>query len=163
MTLDRNSVPTGDERGLVAELAQAVLERTAPEELIVFSETADEYFRDPEAVLDPKRRDEAVGFGLDLALLTPFVLAVATPVVRFLLDAAAEAVHEEAKASIAGVVRRLLRRDATAATAVPGLALSGTQLRSLRELAYARAVAVGVADPQAALIADAVVGGVATA
>ena len=159
------AVPSADERELVSELAQAVLERTAPEELLVFPETADEYFRDPQAVLDPKRRDEAVGFGLDLALVTPFVLAVATPVVRFLLDSTAEAVQAEAKTSIAAVVRRLVRRgdDAEAPASDPVPALSTAQLQSVRELAYTRAKAVGVDEAQAALMADAVVGGLVTA
>jgi hypothetical protein len=166
MTDDRRhaSVAAADERDLVAQLAEAVLERTAPEELVLFSETAEEYFDDPEAVLDPKHRDEAVGFGLDLALLTPFVLAVATPVVRFLLDAAADALQDEAKASIITAVRRLVRRDSDAEPPAAGqaLSLSTTQLSSLRDLAYSRARAVGVAEAQAALIADAVVGGVVT-
>jgi hypothetical protein len=153
------SVSAEDERDLVSELAEAALERAAPEELVIFTDTADEFFRDPEAVLDPKRRDEAVGFGLDLALVTPYVLAVAVPVVRFLLDAAGEVVQEEAKSSIAGVVRRLIRRDkgspAAAGAAPP---LSGAQLATVRELAYSRARAAGVAEGQAALIADSVVG-----
>lgn len=151
------AVPAAEERDLVSELAQAVLEETAPEELVVFPETAEEYFRDPDAVLDPKRRDEAVGFGLDVALLTPYVLAVVTPVVRFLADAVVETVQEEAKGSIATAIRRLLRR-----TDEPGTpALSREQLRSVRELAYSRARAVGVDDAQATLIADSVVGGLA--
>jgi glycosyltransferase involved in cell wall biosynthesis len=153
------SVTDADERELIAELGKLVVDQAAPEELLVFDETADEYFRDPDAVLDPKRRDEAVGFGLDLALVTPFVLAVATPVVQFLLEAASEAVRNEAKGAIATAVRRLLRRgDAPAGTPA---ALSRDQLRSVRDLAYAKARAVGVEEPQAAVIADAVVGSLA--
>ena len=58
------------ERDLVGELARAVVERVAPEELGLFEETEADYFRDPGLVLRAGRRDEAVGFGLDLALLT---------------------------------------------------------------------------------------------
>jgi hypothetical protein len=125
------------------------------EELVVFDETAEEYFRDPQAVLDPKRRDEAVGFGLELALLTPYVLAVVTPVMKFLLESASEAVQSEAKGAITSAVRRLLRRDAPADTPA---ALSDEQLKSVRELAYTKARAVGVEEPKAAVIADAVIG-----
>lgn len=155
------SLSPAEEQDLISELGRLVLDRAAPEELLVFDETADEYFRDPQAVLDPKRRDEAVGFGLDIALLTPYVLAVVTPVVHFLLDAASQAVQDEAKSSIAGVVRRLLRRGGEPAAAPA--ALSTEQLRSVRELAYTRARAVGVEDPQATVIADAVVGGLVAA
>jgi hypothetical protein len=49
------------ERDLVDELAQAVLQRVAPEELVVFEETEADYFREPEPVLSGRRRDEAVG------------------------------------------------------------------------------------------------------
>ena len=34
-------------------------------------------------MLSAKGKDEAVGFGLDVALLTPYVLAVAAPVLSY--------------------------------------------------------------------------------
>ena len=147
------SLSRAEERELISELGKLVLDQAAPEELLVFDDTAEEYFRDPEAVLDPKRRDEAVGFGLELALLTPYVLAAVTPVVQFLLEAASDAVQSEAKGAVATALRRLLRRDGAPA------ALSQEQLRSVRELAYTRACAVGVEEAKAAVIADAVIGG----
>jgi hypothetical protein len=91
------------EQELVAELAQLVLEQVAPEELVIFPQSAEEYFDDPQATLDPRRRDEAVGFGLDLALRTPYVLAVVTPVIHYLAAAVADAAREE----VAPVVARL--------------------------------------------------------
>lgn len=61
-----------------------MLEQAAPEELVILDDTAREYFADPLASLDPKRRDEPLGFGVDVALLGPYVLAVAGPVVTHL-------------------------------------------------------------------------------
>jgi hypothetical protein len=149
------SLTGAEERELIAKLGKLVVDQAAPEELLVFDETAEEYFRDPEAVLDPKGRDEAVRFRLDLALLTPYVLAVVAPVVHVLLDAASEAVQNEAKEAIATAVRRLLRRgDAPADTPA---ALSQEQLKSVRERVYTKARAVGVEEPQAAVIDDAVI------
>ena len=63
------------EQALVTELARATAEDTAPEELLLFDTTAEDYWADPQAVLSPTRRGEAVGFGIDAALLTPLLLA----------------------------------------------------------------------------------------
>jgi hypothetical protein len=154
-------LPPEAENELVAELAQLALERAAPEEMVLFSETAEEYFRDPQAVLDPKRRDEALGFGLDVAMLTPYVLAVAAPVIRFLASTVAEAVSQEAKPIVAGLVRRLLRQPDPApdvAGQVPP-PLTTEQARQVRELAYQRAKSLGLDEDRAVLLADSVVGG----
>ena len=74
-----------DQRDLVVALAALTLERSAPEELAVLEDTASEYFEDPAAVLSP---DQPLGFGLDVALLAPYALAVAAAVVQMVLGAA---------------------------------------------------------------------------
>jgi hypothetical protein len=162
MTTDSvERLPPEAETELVAELARLALERAAPEELVLFPETAEEYFKDPQAVLDPKRRDEALGFGLDLAMLTPFVLAVATPVIRFLASTVAEAAGQEAKPLVTRLVRRLLRRPdpAPEATEPAPPPLSTDQVRQVRDIAYQRAKNLGLDEDQAVLLADSVVGG----
>jgi len=154
-------LPPEAENKLVAELARLVLEQAAPEELVLFPETAEEYFKDPQAVLDPKRRDEALGFGLDVAMLTPYVLAVATPVIRFLASTVAEAAGQEAKPLVTRIVRRLLRRPdpvSEAAGEAPA-PVSTDQARRVREIAYQRAKGLGLNEDQAVLLADSVVGG----
>src|SRR6185312_5314012 len=126
------ALSSAEEHELVAALAEAALEQAAPEELAIFEETADEYFRDPDAALNARGRDEAVGFGLDLALLTPYLLAVATPVVKKLAALVEEAVGEELKPSIAQMVRRVLRRPAQPAPAANSFALTAEQASRLR-------------------------------
>jgi hypothetical protein len=158
---DVERLPPEAENELVEGLARLVLEQTAPEELVLFQETAQEYFQDPQAVLDPKRRDEELGFGLDLAMLTPCVLAVATAVIQFLASTVAETVGHASRPLVAGVVRRLLRRPEPA-SAVAGEApapLSVDQARQVRDIAYQRARGVGLDEHQAMVLADAVVGG----
>src|SRR5512144_1176196 len=86
-----------EERALVKQLAQTVVGRAAPEELVVFDETVEEYFQDPYQVLRARGRDEAVGFGLELGLLTPYVLAIASAVVNFLVSTIADSAREETK------------------------------------------------------------------
>jgi hypothetical protein len=98
-----------EEHELVTALAELALEQAAPEELALFPETADEYFRDPEATLRADRRDEAVGFGLELAMLTPYILAVGTAVVKMLASLVQRSVEDELQPSVAHLVRRLLR------------------------------------------------------
>jgi hypothetical protein len=153
-------LPPEAENELVTDLARLALEEAAPEELVLFPEAAEEYFKDPQAVLNPKRRDEPVGFGLDLAMLTPYVLAVATAVIRFLASTVADAVREESKPLVARLVRSVLRQPDSA----PGLAgeaspLSADQARQVREIAYRRARDLGLDEDKAVLLADSVVGG----
>jgi hypothetical protein len=89
------------EISLVAdELARLIVTNVAPEELDVFTETASEYHANPGAVRD-RERDEELGFGVDLAMVTPVALAVATAVVKYLLSAFAEAtVAESSRAAV---------------------------------------------------------------
>jgi hypothetical protein len=162
MTVDSSGVPLPPEaeNELVTELARLALEQAAPDELVLFSETAEEYFNDPQAVLDPKRRDEALGFGLDIAMLTPYVLAVAAPVIRDLASTVAEAVKHEAPPLVASLVRRLLRQPGpareSASEAPPPLTTE--QARQVRELAYQHAKRLGLNEDQAMLLADSMVG-----
>ena len=155
------------ERDLVDELARSVVRQVAPEELVLFDETAVDYFRDPGRQLSASGRDEAVGFGLDLALLTPYVLAAGTVVVRFLAaaisDAVRDEVRDELKPVVAGPVRRLFRRDdlaghRTAAEHDPALTVTAGQAREVRRIALQQARKSGLDDEKASLLADAFVG-----
>ena len=154
-------LPPEAENELVAQLARMALEQAAPEELVLFQDNAREYFKDPQAALSPERRDEALGFGLDLAILTPYALAVATSVIRFLASTVGEAVGEESKPLVTRIVRRLLRRpdpasETAEATPPP---LTAEQTRQIHEVAYQRAKRLGLDEDQATLLADSVVGG----
>jgi hypothetical protein len=157
------------DRDLVDAFAREVLASAAPEELAVFDETAEEFHRDPEKVLSTQGRDEAVGFGLDLALITPYVLAVAAPVLTYLLNAVTEAAKAEAKPVIKDLVHRLFHRrkqsdgtpgaDAYDDDADEPISLSPAELAEVREVALARATDLGLPAERARLLADAVVGG----
>lgn len=162
------------ERALITALAERVLEQTAPEELVLFEDTTEQYFEDPQRALVPSRREEDVGFGLDLTLLTPYVLAVATAVVRFLATTIADTAREDAESAIASFVRRLYRRppardsDAgdgrdshdTAATQGPG-PLDPDRSRRVYAVALEKAQALGLAPERADLLATSVVGALA--
>ena len=150
-----------EHRDLVRGLAESLVEQLEPDELAVFDETAEEYFADPQAVLDPRRRDEAVGFGIDAELLTPIVLAVAGPVVEYLTAVVVEATGEGIKPTLVRMVRRLLRlEDAGGAPTPEPPELTREQIAHVRSIAYARACDVGLTEGRARLLADAVAGGV---
>ncbi|WP_214402735.1 hypothetical protein [Pseudonocardia lacus] len=147
------------EQALSGELARHVVDRLAPDEMAVFDPVAQEYFADPQAVLSPARRAEAVGFGLDLALLTPYALAVAGSVVTWLVTTVSTAAREESEALVTSWVRGLFRRTrAPEPAAVPPL--TGEQAETVRRIAVRQARAVGLPDQQAALVADAIVGAI---
>jgi hypothetical protein len=159
--MSASSGPAVPDRDLVEELAKQVLADVAPEELAVFDETAEEYHQDPQGVLSAEGRDEAVGFGLDLALLTPYVLAVAGAVVTFLVNTIGDAAKKESKPVIADWVHRLFRRgqDDVEAQSEPQANLSLEQAARVREVALARAHDLKLSDEKARLLADAIVGG----
>ena len=152
------------ERDLVGKLARDVVLRIAPEELGLFEETAADYFRDPGRVLRAGRRDEAVGFGLDMALLTPYVLVAGTAVVHFLASVGSDAARDELKPVVAEGVRRLLRRDDPdeadrSETGRPErVVVTVEQAREVRRVALRQAKQSGLDDGKAALLADAFVG-----
>jgi len=158
-----NDAMSGDEaRALASELAALSLEDAAPEELVLFPEVAEEYFRDPDGVLNAQGRDEAVGFGLDVAMLTPYALAVVVPVIKFLASVVEETAKEEVRTSLSERIRKLFRRDADeepgAEAATPALALSRDQARTVRQTAFDQARGLGVDDARAGLLADSLVG-----
>jgi hypothetical protein len=156
-------LPPEVENELVAELAQLALEQAAPEELVLFSETAAEYFSDRQALLNPRHHDEPVSFGLDMAMLTPYALALGTLVVRFLVSTVTKAVIAESKPQVARLVRRLFRHRDNATEFTDDVPpLSGEQLRRVREIAHVGAKRLRLDDKQANLLADALVGGLAT-
>ncbi|WP_117209295.1 hypothetical protein [Allorhizocola rhizosphaerae] len=145
-----------DERAFIAALTELALERAAPDELVVFEETAEEYFADPQAALTAANQDSAVGFGLELAMITPVALAVGAAVMQALVTA----LSDRAVTGVSGVLRRVLRKR----TPDPAdIVLSPDQARYVRQVALDRARSLGMPEQQATLLADSFVGAIATA
>ena len=151
-----------DERELATDLARQALARTAPEELLVFDDVADEYFVDPDQALVADSRDEAVGFGLDLAMLTPALLAVAVAAVRAVAGIVSTAATQEGIPVARRIMRRMFGLEKGEATSPPSVQLTTEELKAVRRSALDRGVALGLAPDQAGLLADAIVGGLET-
>ncbi len=136
------STPSAEDRALTIDIAKLALENLAPDELAILPEVADDFFRHPDQATR-NAREESLGFGIELALLTPFVLSVTVEVVKFLLQLVRDKIAS-AKAS-------------ATATALPPL--TAEQLQAVRGMAFEKASGLGMGAPQATSLADAVVGG----
>jgi hypothetical protein len=159
-----------EDRELAVELAASMLATVAPEEVSILPEVSDEYFADPDRALRAAR-EESLGFGIELAMLAPFAIAVATEVVKFLLGLAKDALGPQVQSGVAEWVRRrfpnMTKPPAPAAqpaaTAAAPATLTREQLQMVHGVALAKAQALGLDERQATSLADAVVGGAALA
>jgi hypothetical protein len=90
------------------------------------------------------------------------VLAALTPVVQYLLSAAADALKQEVRPVVVRWVRALLHKghDPTE-EGVPTPALTPAQSAHVRQLSRDHAIQLGMSQADADLLADSVVGGMA--
>lgn len=174
------SVPTDDE--LVVALARATVERAAPEEMVIFPAASEAYLEGQ----DPSKRtrgDPMLGFGVDSAvvLLTPIALTVAKDVLGFLRTQLEKQAEEHGDEAFDWLVKKLLRRgddkanagaaagsggpaDAAVATEpVQPAELTDEQLEQVRQLAIEKAEQLKLSKDKAELLADSLVGSLATA
>jgi hypothetical protein len=156
---------------LVAELARSAVSQAAPEELPLFRATSEAYFENPDALAAQRSGDEMLGFGVDtaLVLITPVALAVSREVLGFLVEQLRAQAQEHGKEAIDRLVARLLRRDGKR-TETPAAApdeeppeLTEEQLEEVRAIALEKARQLKLAPEKAELLADSLVGSLATA
>lgn len=150
---------------LQKELAADLLPSIAPEEQPVFDQVATEYFAAPDAMFGRRGADHPLGFGVDLALNAPYLLAVSGPVLTFLTTVVTDAASDAAKELALDGVKHLLRRrrehspdTATGADDGRPSALTPEQAERVRTIARERAITLGLPSDQADLMADAFVG-----
>lgn len=159
----------------IAEIAELVVKRVAPDELELFPATCDAFFADTEGARKQFRhRDHMLGFGmgLELTVLTPAILMLTAKVFQFAGDELQKSASREGAALIADVVkkaftylRHVVMREpqlsANVSTAQVA-SLSMTQLQRVRARTLREARRMNLTAAQANLIADAVVGSLAT-
>ena len=147
---------------------ERVVERAAPEELPLFRPTSEAFFADPTALERREGRDDMLGFGVDsaLVLLTPVALAVARDVVDFVVAQVRSRLHDEGESAVQGALDRVFRRgDRKPETAAAGAdaELTDEELGRVRTIALEKARQLRLSPDRAVLLADAIVGGLATA
>ena len=152
----------------VTALARAAVERAAPEELPLFHATSEAYLRDPSALKQKPGggKDEMLGFGAEAAMLlvTPVALSVARDVLVFLGEQVRRVARKEGEGAIDRLVDRAAGRDDDAAAgAPPPLDLTDEQLEQVRAHALEKALLLKLPAAKAELLADSLVGSLATA
>jgi hypothetical protein len=163
---------TAVDDALVADLARVAVERTAPEELPLFRPTSEAFFQDPDAVPRRGGRDELLGFGVDAAvvLVTPIALSVARDVARFVADQLRSRLAKEGEGAVQRALDRVFKREAkpdaadapAAAAAAAPPELTDEELERVRAIALEKAQQLRLPPDRAGLLADAIVGGLAT-
>ncbi len=161
-----------DDRQLIGDLSREVVGRLAPWELPLFEPHSRAYFANPDGVA-PDEGDKARSLGFDagqaVALITPVVLPVVAEVVGFVTREVLKSAREESPALIGDLVRRLFKGFRPAAGAEGPVVplepppLTRKQLARVREIAFEKARRLELPEDRAALLADALVGGLATA
>ena len=168
-----------DERAIVEALARVVVEDAAPEERPLFGPMTEAYYDPRRGTPSGSKSDEMLGFGVDAAaavvLVTPVALEVAKNVLGYVVGELQTAFKDEAKPMIQALVKRVLRRSpkpeddkaaaeprepAAAPAAEPAAApqLTQAQLDELRKVALSTAERMGLREPKASVLADAIVG-----
>jgi hypothetical protein len=152
---------------LVSELAKDILVDLAPQEKALFKPISEAYFKDPENVLAAQQgKDELLGFGAAEAatLITPIVLAVSTEVIQFLFEEARKALQSESSTLISQTVKSWfgkLQPNQEQKTPTPA-PLTPEQLEQVRKIAIKKARQLKLSEKNTKLLADAIVGGLAT-
>lgn len=187
-----DALPDPAESRLVGELTEAVLAESLPAELAVFRARADRYVAQ-RGTVPAADADDMLGFGAEaIPLLTPFIVAATTTVVRWLaqavVDGAAGAVSDTIKDTtkphLLAALRRLLglgpvpvpegpaadpappasasTGPAPSAPAASPVVISAELARAIRNAVLDTVAGLGLDDIDAAFVADAVTGRIIT-
>jgi hypothetical protein len=175
---------TAQDDALVVALARATVERAAPEELVIFPAASEAYLQgqDPSKAT---RGDPMLGFGVDAAvvLVAPVALTVAKDVLAFLRVQLKKHAEERGDDAVDWLINRLFGgkdeespATASADAAAPPVApvdvavepaddieLTDEELEQVRALALEKAKQLKLPDAKAQLLADSLVGSLATA
>ncbi len=154
----RTDLQADESREASTLLAKLVIERAAPDELLTFDEVAEEYYADPQSTLMLNKKDEAVGFGLELALLAPFALAVAEFVIVFVGDLLRDVAKDAAKPAVSGTLKRVLRVRTDQASPLGEVELTKEQRARIFAAAKEQSARLGLDEDKAVLLGNAIIG-----
>ena len=150
----------------VSEFARDLLTELAPQEKALFRSISESYFKNPEKTLsDNKAKDEMLGFGAAEAvtLLTPIILAVSGDVIKFLLAEAQKAMQSESTNLINEKVKSWFNKFRQKDDKKSSTPLTSDQLEQVRKIAMKKAKQLKLSEKNTKLLADAIIGSLATA
>lgn len=157
-----------ENKELIHELARDVITQIAPQELPLFRAHSEAYFKDPQNALQSQSaKDELLGFGVGEAvvLLTPIALATLNEVVMFVGGEVKKSAQGEGAAWIQQAIKALFKkfRQPEVDDKKMPAALTPEQLTQVRKIAFNKARQLKLSEDRAKILADAVVGSLATA
>jgi ABC-type Fe3+ transport system substrate-binding protein len=155
-------------RSFITQVSQSVVSEIAPEELVLFDDLLQDYFKNPTPPdLSAKASDEPLGFGLEgvLIALTPAAAAALKAVVDYLLGPTAQGVMKEGSAAIVNKVKQLLNPADKSAPAgeqakvdhEPTPDSNKERLAVVKKIARAEAKKFGLSDSEADRLAFVIV------
>jgi len=150
---------------LITDFSRDLLVQLSPQELPSFRATSEAYFKNPEKTLASQGgKDEMLGFGTAEAvtLLAPVILAVSTEVVNFLSEEVQKSFKEESSGLVSEMVKKLFTKFRSEEAEKEPPPLTVEQLTQVREIALKKARLLKLSEARAKLLADAVVGSLAT-
>ena len=153
------------ENQLIADVAREQVAQMAPQELPLYRVTSEAYFKNPNKALGGQaNKDEKLGFGTgaELAFLTPVVLAVTTEVVKFIAGEIRKSVEAESSGLIREYVKRMFKKFRPEEPEKVPPPLTVEQAKQVRHLAFEKARLLNVSEAQAGLLADSLIGSLAT-
>ncbi|MBS1249271.1 MAG: hypothetical protein MAG431_00847 [Chloroflexi bacterium] len=174
---------THTQNQLIADLSRDVVVEIAPHETPMFRATSEAYFDNPEKLLESQEgKDDMLGFGSATAatFMTPAVLAVATTVVKFVVEHAKETFEEESEDLLSDIVKKMFKKvrpaeeesqaeeksegeeESEPEPASPAkeksLSLTSEQLDMVSKLAFEQARQLRLSENTAELLAESLVG-----
>lgn len=153
---------TTEGRKFIEEISQGLVTQVAPEELELFDELMEEYFRDPTPPdLSTTTKDDPLGFGLaeTLVAVTPAAASVVSVVLTYLLTEVIRATQEEAATALKNKIKAFFNPEQDES----GPTLTEAQLEQVKKLARKQAVQFGLNAKQAEKMSNALVGSLALA
>jgi hypothetical protein len=167
-TIEEGLMAKIENEQLIADIARDLVSQIAPQELPLFRASSEAYFKDPEKALQSQSaKDDMLGFGAGdaVVLLTPIVLATLNEVVKFVVEEAKKSVQGEGAAWIQQSIKAVFKKfhQSEAGDKKKPAALTVEQLAQVRKIAFNKARQLKLSEDRAKILADAVVGSLATA
>jgi hypothetical protein len=149
---------------LAAEIGRDIVSRAAPQELPLYRSISSAYLQSPsEASGKPNNREEILGFGAAEAItyLTPVALPVLSTILKFLAEEIKSSIHDQHL--VGDALKKLFSKNKSATPQAPSeVLLTRGQLEHVRKLAFEKARELNLKSKEASLLADSIVGSLAT-
>jgi hypothetical protein len=159
-------VTVSDQDQLIAAWAQDIVAQAAPEELPLFRAKSIEYFKNPNKSLKgQKSKDNMLGMGVSesVILVTPYVLTIATQIIKFVAEELSKALATQSADAIGDLIKRIFQRPGKKQDDTKPILLTHEQLTQIYHVAYQTARGLHLPDEKARLLANATVGSLAVA